>query len=126
MDILLPMTNYPQFILNRYQEVGEKPTHNATPKNTVIEPNIYSRYRLIPFKSCENLTSISGNLGKREPVPLPVSKHQILYFSKPKEFADDNLKFDENDRKISKWVENTVVKGEIARHEQFLLFPQCF
>ena len=28
--------------------------------------------------------------------------------------------------KLSKWVENTVVKGEIARYEQFLLFPQCF
>ena len=24
------------------------------------------------------------------------------------------------------WVENTVGKGEIARQEQFLLFPQCF
>ena len=23
-------------------------------------------------------------------------------------------------------VENTMVKGEIARYEQFLLFPQCF
>ena len=23
-------------------------------------------------------------------------------------------------------VENIVGKGEIARHEQFLLFPQCF
>ena len=23
-------------------------------------------------------------------------------------------------------VENTVEKGEIAHHEQFLLFPQCF
>ena len=43
-----------------------------------------------------------------------------------KEFADDNFKFDENGRKISKWVENTVGKGEIARYEQFLLFPQCF
>ena len=28
--------------------------------------------------------------------------------------------------KLSKWVENTVGKGEIARYEQFLLFPQCF
>ena len=46
--------------------------------------------------------------------------------SKPKEFADDNFKFDENGRKLSKWVENTVGKGEIARYEQFLLFPQCF
>ena len=34
--------------------------------------------------------------------------------------------FDENGRKLSKWVENTVGKGEIARYEQFLLFPQCF
>ena len=25
-----------------------------------------------------------------------------------------------------KRVENTVGKGEIARNEQFLLFPQCF
>ena len=41
-------------------------------------------------------------------------------------FADDNFKFDENGRKLSKWVENTVGKGEIARYEQFLLFPQCF
>ena len=43
-----------------------------------------------------------------------------------KEFADDNFKFDENGRKLSKRVENTVRKGEIARYEQFLLFPQCF
>ena len=27
---------------------------------------------------------------------------------------------------FSKRVENTVGKGEIARYEQFLLFPQCF
>ena len=43
-----------------------------------------------------------------------------------KEFVDDNFKFDENGRKLSKWVVNTVGKGEIARYEQFLLFPQCF
>ena len=43
-----------------------------------------------------------------------------------KEFADDNFKFDENERKLSKRVENTVGKGEIARYEQFLLFPLCF
>ena len=29
-------------------------------------------------------------------------------------------------RKWQKQVENTVGKGEIARYEQFLLFPQCF
>ena len=36
------------------------------------------------------------------------------------------FQIDENGRKLSKWVENTVGKGEIARYEQFLLFPQCF
>ena len=29
-------------------------------------------------------------------------------------------------KKLSKRVENTVGKGEIAHNEQFLLFPQCF
>ena len=46
--------------------------------------------------------------------------------SKLKEFADNNFKFDENGRKLSKQIENTVGKGEIPRYEQFLLFPQCF
>ena len=54
-----------------------------------------------------------------------IKQHSFIH-SKLKEFADDNFKFDENGRKLSKRVENTVGKGEIARHEQFLLFPQCF
>ena len=36
------------------------------------------------------------------------------------------FQFDENGRKFSKRIENTVGKGEIARYEQFLLFSQCF
>ena len=36
------------------------------------------------------------------------------------------FQFDQNGRKPPKRVENTVGKGEIARYEQFLLFPQCF
>ena len=43
-----------------------------------------------------------------------------------KDFADDNVKFEENDGKLFKPIENTVGKGEIARYEQFLLFPQYF
>ena len=43
-----------------------------------------------------------------------------------KEFADDKFKFDENNREFSTRVESTVGKGEIARYEQYLLFPQCF
>ena len=52
-----------------------------------------------------------------------ITRRQILDSSKLKEYADDNFKFDENVRKLSKREENTVGKGEIARYEQFLLFP---
>ena len=40
-------------------------------------------------------------------------------------FADNNFKLVENGIKFSKWAENTLGKGEIARYEEFLLFPQC-
>ena len=42
------------------------------------------------------------------------------------EFAEDNSKFDENGRKFSKQVENTMGKGDIACNEKFLLFPLFF
>ena len=50
----------------------------------------------------------------------------MLDSSELKDFADENFKFDENGINLSKSVENTVGKGEIARYEQFLLFPWCF
>ena len=53
-------------------------------------------------------------------------KMLVTSFLKLKEFADNNFKFDENGRKLYKRVENTVGNGEIARYEQFFLFPQCF
>ena len=56
--------------------------------------------------------------------PFPI--RQILNSSKLKQSKDDNFKFDETSRKFSKRLENTVSKGEIARYEQFLLYPQCF
>ena len=56
----------------------------------------------------------------------PFPKRQILDSSKLKEFADDNFKFNENDNDLQKGLENTVTKGEIARNEQFYLFPYCF
>ena len=43
-----------------------------------------------------------------------------------KEMADNDFKFDENGRKISKLVENNVGKGQIACYKQFLLFSQFF
>ena len=66
--------------------------------------------------------------------PLPDNK--ILDWSKFKQSADDNFKFDGNSSAFSKSVENTVDEGEIACYEQFLkrncfleqflLSPQCF
>ena len=56
----------------------------------------------------------------------PMTRRQISDSSKLKEFADNNFKFDENGRKLSKHVENTVGKGEIAHYEQFLLSHSLF
>ena len=41
-------------------------------------------------------------------------------------FPNNNFKFDRNDRKFSKRVQNTVGKEEFACYKQFLLFQQCF
>ena len=49
---------------------------------------------------------------------LPFLKRQILDFSKQKEFADNSYKFDENGRKFSNRVENTVGKGEFACYKR--------
>ena len=63
---------------------------------------------------------------KAEGYHLPFSKQQIVDSSKMKEFADNNFKFDENDWKFSKEVENIVEKGENAGCEKFLIFPKYF
>ena len=57
---------------------------------------------------------------------LTLSQTTVLDSSKLKEFADDNFEFDENGRKLSKRLENTEGKRQIAGYEQFLLFPLCF
>ena len=57
---------------------------------------------------------------------LTLSKTTNFRLFQTEEFADYNFIFVENDRKLSKHVEKTAGKGEIARYEQFLLFPQCF
>ena len=50
---------------------------------------------------------------------LTLSQTINFYPSKLKEFADDSFRFDGNGRKFLK----TLGKGEIARYEQFLLYP---
>ena len=68
------------------------------------------------------------------------SQNKILIFSFINPFPNDKCKtlpnwyslqttivnFKKNGSEFPKWVENTVGKGEIARYEQFLLFPLCF
>ena len=49
--------------------------------------------------------------------PLPDDK--ILDRSKLKQSVNDNFKFDDNSRKFSKRVENTVGKGEITSNFSF-------
>ena len=71
-----------------------------------------------------SLSKFEVNIFINSIVTLPNNK--FLDFSKSTEFDNDNFEFDENCRKFSKWVENIMAKGEIARYEQFLLFPQCF
>ena len=75
-------------------------------------------------KACKVVTSTTvnrcGNILKSQ------TTNFRLFQTLVKNLADDNFKFDENGRKFSKQVENNVGKGEIARDEQFLLFPQCF
>ena len=56
----------------------------------------------------------------------PFPNGQILDSTKLKEFADNTFRYDENASELPKWVENTVGKGGIARHEQFLLSPTVF
>ena len=44
----------------------------------------------------------------------PFPNNKILNSSELKKLADNNFKFDENDRKFSRRVENTMGKGYIA------------
>ena len=51
---------------------------------------------------------------------------QGLDSSKLEDFGDESFKFDDYGEKYPERIENAVGKGEIARYEQFLLFPQSF
>ena len=55
---------------------------------------------------------------------LPNDK--ILEVNKLKAFADEKLNVAKMMVSLFDRVENTVVKGENAGYQHFLLFPQCF
>ena len=78
------------------------------------------------FLQCTCKKEIQCLTHHKKKMHYPITRRQILDWSKLKQSTDDNFTFDENTRKFSKRVENTVGKGEIGRYEQFLLFPQCF
>ena len=85
--------------------------------------NISSERLLIVFELASwglSISEVSKNLC------VSFTFQYSLDSSKLKGFADVNFEFDKNGRKFFKRVENTVRKGEIACHEQFLLFLQCF
>ena len=83
---------------------------------SILSPSFDKGFEVITSCDIEHVYTIN---------PLPDDR-ETLDLSKLRDFADDNFKFDANGRKLFKPVENTVGKGEIARYEQFLLFPQCF
>ena len=56
----------------------------------------------------------------------PFPKRQILDSSKLKGFADDNFKLNENGRKFSKRVENTVGKRRNCSLRAISPFPTLF
>ena len=51
---------------------------------------------------------------KKENLINSLPDDKFLDSSKLKEFADNNFKFDENGRKLSKRIENAVGKGEMS------------
>ena len=54
------------------------------------------------------------------------TKQQTLDFTKSKELAENDFKFNKIGSKFSKWVENTVGKGEIAESRTISPFPTVF
>ena len=96
----------------------------------------HSVFKRLFLQTCKNQGLFGKGLRQKRVIELRVlvelvivltlSQRLILDASKLKGFADDNFKFDENGRKFSETIENTEGKEEIARDEQFLLFPQCF
>ena len=77
------------------------------------------------FKSCTLLKTYFHFLNVFLNV-LTLSQTTDFRLFQTEQFVDDNYKFEKHDRKFLGQVENTVGTGEIARYEQFLLFPQCF
>ena len=113
-----------------FEHLSFRKTESKTKGANSCLPSKYSlNYSLSPFKGYFQFKSISSKQ-KDSYISSNISltHYQTTNFRQfqIEQSADDNFKFDENSRKFSKRVENTVSKGEIARYEQFFLFPLCF
>ena len=82
----------------------------------------------VPFYQNTAYVYFQNTCYLQEPCSLlePITRWQILDSSKLKDFAHNNFEFDENGRKLSKQVENTVGKREIARSSNFSFSHSVF
>ena len=85
----------------------------------VLHSIIFTSYWLLPHITIVEaiLSDDRGMISLAMTKPFP--KQQILDSSKLKQYAYNNFKFDENGRKFTKQVKNTVQK-------KVLFFPHCF
>ena len=77
--------------------------------------------------SVENIVGKGENAGYQHFLNFPQCFQRAFFSGSLKVgIVWERVKLNKNGKKFSKRVENTEGKGEIARYEQFLLFPQCF
>ena len=107
---------------------------NSLPNKTILKSlNIFILHRLRnKFQQLILISLDSASLELHQyscrmcgPMKNP-KVETILDWSKLKAFADDKINVNEKLNFGLGMEDNIVGKGEIAGHQQFLLFPQCF
>ena len=91
--VILPIANYPQFILNRYQEVDQKHAHTAVSKNNLLKfgsPFCGVQVQSLEIKKffCENIRYLTSRtrvidehiLYTDVPFLTDLHSHHIFYF----------------------------------------------
>ena len=120
-------------INNPKKVLAEPRIETVTPCSHILYASYGARLCGIEVKnplSCpnhKNISSFPQNVfnGLLSQCHKPFPKRQILHSSKLEETADNNFEIKENSGKLSKRVQNTVGKEEIAHYKPFLLFPEC-
>ena len=88
----------------------------------------YCKKLIMTIQFHKGILSFSINLYVQDGQNMALAHYQTTNFRlfQTERVCRRQFQISRNERKLSKQVENTVGKGEIARDEQFLLFPQCF